>query len=170
LAQNTNASAVPLVLPVAPTLDIGKIVTTAVDAVAGAVTSTTAAVVGVLGYLVSPGTSNVCTCSTDQPQVGTPASTSQQGAVNNGPIESRSNPLTGKPGDTTTLRNPDGTVRQVRGYGPDGYPKTDVDHGHDHGAGDPHSHDWGRPANGGPPTHVDRGPGRPVQPGDPQPN
>ncbi|GEM_PF-3412823 len=130
-AQNTNASAVPLVLPVAPTLDVGKIVTTAVGAVAGAVTSTTAAVVGVLGYLVSPGTSNVCTCSTDQPQVGTPASTSQQGAVNNGPIESRSNPLTGKPGDTTTLRNPDGTVRQVRGYGPDGYPKTDVDHGHD---------------------------------------
>jgi len=87
-AQNANASAVPLVLPVAPTLDIGKIVTTAVDAVAGAVTSTTAAVVGVLGYLVSPGTSNVCTCSTDQPQVKTSTSNTNPYA---GPV---SNPVT----------------------------------------------------------------------------
>jgi hypothetical protein len=88
LAKNTNASAVPLVLPVAPTLDIGKIVTTAVDAAAGAVTSTTAAVVGILGYLVSPGTSNVCTCSTDQPQVKTSTSNTNPYA---GPV---SNPVT----------------------------------------------------------------------------
>jgi len=38
--------------------------------------------------------------------------------------------------------------KQVRRYGPDGYPQTDVDTGHDHGAGDPHAHDWRRPLGG----------------------
>jgi RHS repeat-associated protein len=112
-AQTTNASAVPLVLPVAPTLDIGKIVTTAVDAVAGAVTSTTAAVVGVLGYLVSPGTSNVCTCSTDQPQVGTPASTSQQGAVDTSPMAAHS---TGER-ESTRQGHEEGEARAARDRG-----------------------------------------------------
>jgi hypothetical protein len=84
--------------------------------------------------------------------------------------ESRKNPFTGKPGETTTLTNPDGTPKQVRRYGPDGYPQTDVDYGHDHtGAGDPHAHDWGRPADGSPPTAKDRGVPRPLLPTDPQP-
>lgn len=30
----------------------------------------------------------------------------------------------------------------MRTYGPDGRAVTDVDSGHDHGAGDPHVHDW----------------------------
>jgi len=50
-------------------------------------------------------------------------------------------------------------------YGPDGYPDVQVDTGHDHnGAGDPHSHDWGRPGPGRPPTHADRGDARPYNP------
>lgn len=31
---------------------------------------------------------------------------------------------------------------QIRDYGPDGRAQTDYDFGHDHGAGDPHAHDW----------------------------
>jgi hypothetical protein len=79
----------------------------------------------------------------------------------------RSNPFKGKPGDTSTTRRPDGTPKQTRRYGDDGYPDTDVDY--DHGQGRPHSHDWGRPNDGTPPTHDDRGPGRPVTPNDPRP-
>lgn len=42
-----------------------------------------------IGNTVSPGTTNVCTCSTNQPQAhGAPPSTSQQGTVNNAPITS----------------------------------------------------------------------------------
>ncbi|HEY3973976.1 MAG TPA: RHS repeat-associated core domain-containing protein [Candidatus Sulfotelmatobacter sp.] len=68
--QAQNANTMPF--PVAPELPaLGKIVTTALDAVAGAVTSTTVAVAGAFAYLVGPGTSNVCTCSTDQPQAKT---------------------------------------------------------------------------------------------------
>ena len=80
-----------------------------------------------------------------------------------------SNPWTGQPGTTSQTAQPDGSPKQIRSYGSDGYPQTDVDHGHDHGQGDPHAHDIGRPADGSPPTHVDRGPGRPVQPNDPKP-
>lgn len=82
---------------------------------------------------------------------------------------SRSNPFTGQPGEISTTARPDGTPKQVRRYGPDGYPDTDVDHDHDHGQGKPRAHDWGRPADGSPPTADDRGPGRPVNPSDPQP-
>jgi len=86
---------------------------------------------------------------------------------------SRSNPFRGKPGDVSTTRRPDGTPKQVRRYGPDGYPDTDVDHDHgDHhpDVGSPHGHDWGRPPDGGPPTDGDRGPARPLKPSDPRPN
>jgi len=72
-------------------------------------------------------------------------------------------PFVGPPGST------DVKPKQTRKYGPDGYPETDVDTGHDHGAGDPHAHDWTRPPGGGPPTAEDRQPGRPLQPGDPPP-
>lgn len=81
----------------------------------------------------------------------------------------KSNPMTGTPGSTSQTTQPDGSPKQVRRYGPDGHPETDVDHGHDHGQGDPHAHDWGRPSDGSAPTHTDRGPGRPVTPNDPKP-
>ena len=82
-----------------------------------------------------------------------------------GAIEQRrNNPLTGVPGSESQ------TDIQTRRYGPDGYPETDTDTGHDHnGAGNPHSHDWKRPGDGKPPTHKDRGPARPWKPGDPNP-
>ncbi len=86
-----------------------------------------------------------------------------------GPAQPKSNPWTGTPGSTSTTLAPDGTPKQAREYGPDGYPKTDVDFGHDHGQGDPHAHDTGRPSDGSPPTASDRAPGRPVQPTDPKP-
>jgi RHS repeat-associated protein len=81
----------------------------------------------------------------------------------------KANPMQGIPGSTSTTTHADGKPKQTREYGDDGHPKTDVDRGHDHGQGDPHAHDWGRPADGSPPTHVDRAPGRPLRPGDPQP-
>jgi RHS repeat-associated protein len=85
------------------------------------------------------------------------------------PKQSQSNPWQGKPGETVQTTRPDGTPQQTRRYGPDGYPETDVDHSPHHGQPDPHAHDIGRPADGSPPTAADRGPGRNVQPGDPQP-
>jgi hypothetical protein len=82
--------------------------------------------------------------------------------INQG-LTSQSRPFKGTPGSTV-----DDGRGQGRRYGPDEHPETDTDKGHDHnGAGDPHSHDWGRPPGGGPPTHEDRGPARPVKPGDP---
>ena len=43
-----------------------------------------------------------------------------------------SNPFTGPPGTVSTTTKPDGKVKQVRRYGPDGYPETDVDYDHPH--------------------------------------
>jgi RHS repeat-associated protein len=53
---------------------------------------------------------------------------------------------------------PDGGT--IRVYGPTGEAVHDYDFGHDHGAGDPHGHDWGVDNNGKP----TRGPGRPLKP------
>jgi RHS repeat-associated protein len=79
-----------------------------------------------------------------------------------------SNPLTGEPGSEETCENKKGNKKQTRRYGTDGFPDVDTDWDHSHeGLGQPHVHDWGRPANGGRPTADDRGPGRPPRPGDP---
>ena len=94
---------------------------------------------------------------------GQKASQAIANAIANAMAQTDKPPFKGCPGSTETK------PKQTRKYGPDGYPATDVDTGHDHGAGDPHAHDWGRPADGGPPTAEDRGPGRPLQPGDPPP-
>lgn len=110
-----------------------------------------------LDYLIDPNQGKVGIDSTDQLPVPTQ--------------ESISTPFRGTPGDTVTSRRPDGTVVQVRRYGPDGFPDTDVDYSHSHdGAPIPHAHDWGRPSDGADPTHLDRGPWRDPQPDDPQPN
>jgi RHS repeat-associated protein len=103
------------------------------------------------------------------PVGATPAPTTAPAAPGTQTAQPTSNPWTGQPGSQSQTAQPDGSPKQVRRYGPDGHPETDVDHGHDHGQGDPHAHDIGRPADGSPPTHVDRGPGRPVQPNDPKP-
>ncbi len=78
------------------------------------------------------------------------------------PAPPRVPPFPGPPGGES------GGTDQTRRYGPDGFPETDVDVGHN-GHPDPHSHDWGRPSGGGRPTNGDRGPWRPWQPGDPPP-
>jgi RHS repeat-associated protein len=98
-----------------------------------------------------------------------PAPTTGDKTNPTGPAQPKSNPWTGTPGSTSTTTQPDGSPKQTREYGPDGKPKTDVDYGHDHGQGDPHAHDFGRPSDGSPPTAADRAPGRPVQPTDPKP-
>jgi len=81
-------------------------------------------------------------------------------------IEGTSNPLTGEPDSDSTCNNKKGNKKQERHYGSDGFPEYDIDYDHAHGngsnnSGSPHVHDWGRPADGSPPTHNDRGPGRP---------
>jgi len=63
----------------------------------------------------------------------------------------------GTPGSTVVI--PDGKGGSTtRTYGPDGKATTDIDTGHDHGAGDPHAHDW----DWG--TKPPRQPGRPLTP------
>lgn len=61
----------------------------------------------------------------------------------------RGNPYHGEPG--TWSEHPHG--KQDRLYGPDGTPVVDIDYGHDHGQGSPHSHNW---------DNGIRGPGVPV--------
>ena len=56
-------------------------------------------------------------------------------------------------------------IQQIRYYDSKGKPKADVDMGHDHGAGDPHIHDWRYPSPEAP--NPIRQPGRPPVPGDP---
>ena len=76
----------------------------------------------------------------------------------------KSNPFKGKPGSTSTTEHADGTPKQIRVYGDDGWPDMDIDYDHDHGQGQPHVHKWGRPKDGGPPTHKHRGKGIPYIP------
>jgi len=72
-------------------------------------------------------------------------------------VDASRTPATGVPNSVVTF--PDGTTRV---YGPDGNAILDIDTGHDHGAGDPHAHDWDW--NQTPP----RQPGRPLNPGEGQ--
>ena len=67
-------------------------------------------------------------------------------------------PAQGQPPDST-VKIPDGKGGSTdRTFGPDGRAVKDVDTGHDHGAGDPHAHDWDW-SKASP-----RGPGRPLTP------
>ncbi|MCX2800796.1 hypothetical protein OQJ68_03260 [Microbulbifer thermotolerans] len=66
-----------------------------------------------------------------------------------GDSNQRGNPFNGEPGEW--VEHPHG--KQDRLYGNDGTPAVDIDYGHDHGQGSPHSHNW----NDG-----IRGPGVPV--------
>jgi RHS repeat-associated protein len=130
-----------------------------------------AAIVGT-GALINKaveGVQSLVTKSEAKPSSPSQAENQPAPATANADAKPKSNPMTGEPGSTSTTKHASGDPKQVRRYGPDGHPETDVDHGHDHGQGDPHAHDWGRPTDGTPPTHVDRAPGRPLKPNDPQP-
>lgn len=73
-------------------------------------------------------------------------------------IRAKDLPGSAEPNSTAVKDSGDGRG-QIREYGPDGRAKVDHDFGHDHGAGDPHAHDWnwsktpprqeGRPLNPG---------------------
>jgi hypothetical protein len=65
-------------------------------------------------------------------------------------------PKTGTPNSTGVLDRGNGSG-QIRDYGANGEAQTDFDFGHDHGAGDPHAHDW---------TDGVRGEGRVIRPGE----
>jgi RHS repeat-associated protein len=77
------------------------------------------------------GPTQPCTSNETQPK---PAPQAAQAAGGRTPAQGQ------EPG-TQTFPNADGG-KTVRTYGPDGKAVTDVDYGHDHGAGDPHVHDW----------------------------
>jgi RHS repeat-associated protein len=69
------------------------------------------------------------------------------------------------PGSRQTYPDPKTGGKTVRDFGDDGRAKTDYDYGHpDHGAGDPHAHDWdwSKPDP--------RQPGRPLTPDEPGPD
>ncbi|ATB30277.1 RHS repeat-associated core domain-containing protein [Melittangium boletus] len=62
-------------------------------------------------------------------------------------------------------RNPQtGELQQQRRYDSQGKPVKDIDYGHDHGAGDPHVHDWTYESPQAP--NPSRQPGRPLQQGE----
>jgi hypothetical protein len=75
-------------------------------------------------------------------------------------------PMQGPPNSTISVDNGTRPNRnrngKIRDYGPDGWPKQDLDFGHDHGSGDPHIHRWGRPPEGGQPEKPNRGDGEPL--------
>jgi len=50
--------------------------------------------------------------------------------------------LKGKPNSKGTLYNPDGSVKQERWYGPDGFPVLDRDYNHGGNHKFPHDHEW----------------------------
>lgn len=75
-------------------------------------------------------------------------------------------PFRGEPGSKVRTLHPDGTPKQERHYGDDGFPEKDIDFDHDHGQGKPHVHDWDRPPGGSTPTHKNRRPGRSPKPGE----
>ena len=68
-------------------------------------------------------------------------------------------PAKGPPDTTVNYPGDKPGTGTDRTYGPDGRAVKDVDTGHDHGAGDPHAHDWDW--SGAKPQ---RGPGRPLTP------
>lgn len=80
---------------------------------------------------------------------------------------SRSNPLNGTPGGTSTIYQPNGKPKQIREYGDDGYPDRDTDFDHPHNGIQPHEHNWDRPEDGSPPTDEDRGEGQELSPDNP---
>lgn len=51
-------------------------------------------------------------------------------------------PSSGDPNTTERLPGASPGNYTERTYGPNGRAAKDIDHGHDHGAGDPHAHDW----------------------------
>jgi RHS repeat-associated protein len=51
-------------------------------------------------------------------------------------------PATGQDPNSTQVKDDGNGNGQIRDYGPDGRAVKDFDFGHDHGAGDPHVHDW----------------------------
>ena len=57
-------------------------------------------------------------------------------------IVTASLPTTGDPDSSQTLRNPDGTPKQKRWYGPDGKAKRDRDYNHGGDWPFPHDHEW----------------------------
>ena len=69
-------------------------------------------------------------------------------------------PSAGTPGSASELKDAGGKLIQRRYYGNDGRAIKNIDYGHDHGAGDPHAHDWDWTQS--PP----RQPGRPMKPGE----
>ncbi len=69
-------------------------------------------------------------------------------------------PAQGGPPDGKQTYPNGGGGKTIRHYGPDGRATTDYDFGHDHGAGDPHAHDWDW--SKAPP----RQPGRSLNPGE----
>ncbi|MFL6389832.1 MAG: RHS repeat domain-containing protein [Terriglobales bacterium] len=118
-----------------------------------------------VGATPAPTTTPAAPTGTATP--ATPTAPTVPGTQTNQP---KSNPMTGEPGSTSQTNKADGSPKQVRRYGSDGYPETDVDHDSHGGQNNPHPHDWGRPADGSAPTNADRGhTDRPVTPNDPQP-
>lgn len=52
------------------------------------------------------------------------------------------NPTTGEPGCISTCNGKTGKAKQIRIYGQDGKPETDIDVDHHHDGKKPHAHDW----------------------------
>jgi hypothetical protein len=67
---------------------------------------------------------------------------SQNSQKSGQPAGGNRTPSTGEPNTTERVPGASPGNYTERKYGPDGPATTDIDHGHDHGQGDPHAHDW----------------------------
>ena len=77
-------------------------------------------------------------------------------------------PLQGPPGGEDWRFFPNGNSKQYRGYKDNGFPRENIDWGHNHGAGDPHRHKWG-PNGRCPGEPIPDSEALPVPPGDGEP-
>jgi RHS repeat-associated protein len=75
-------------------------------------------------------------------------------------MQSSRTPAKGAPGTSINLPGDKPGQKTIRIFGDDGRAVKDIDFGHNHGAGDPHAHDWDWTSD------TPRGPGRPLEPGE----
>jgi RHS repeat-associated protein len=100
-----------------------------------------------------------------EPDVPPKPSTKSRGTRTKNRLPEGKNGDLGPPNGRLEKRNPQtDELQQIRYYDENGQPTKDIDFGHDHGAGDPHVHDWERHSPQQPnPSRQD---GRPPRPGE----
>jgi len=99
--------------------------------------------------------------------IGSNGKEAQDRALGKGETKAAAGSLKGKPGSSViTEYDEHGKPKQVRVFGEDGYADTDWDLVGHNGEPPTHTHHYGRPEDGGPPTNDDRGEAQEASPDD----